>query len=252
MKLFILGIFMLTASTIAAENLTRNSVALAGTQLEDVMEIIDTTGLRDRVSAAEKFASESATLVSRIRLGILYHEAALNFSFISTKKEKGWAAKSYLLLDSIYKADTSSAFRPYTAAYRASAYALLAGESGSLKQLTEAFSLFEIAVKQYADVCALPEFLRGSVAENLPGWMYRKHRFAKIDFESIISKYEADKMYATPALMSFSYWAWANQHQKKKHRAKAVQYLNLAIELDAAGKAGKKRALELKAKLEKK
>jgi hypothetical protein len=252
MKPFILGIFMLTAATITAQPLTRNNVTLAGLQLEDVMEIIDTTGLRDRVSAAEKTAAESKTLLPRIRLGILYHEAALNFSFLSKTKDKGWAAKSYLLLDSIFSTDTVSAFRPYTASYRASAYALLAGENGSLKQLTQAFSLFEIAVKQYADVCALPEFLRGSVAENLPGWMFRKHRFAKIDFNSIISKYEADKTYATPALMSFSYWAWANQHQGKKHRAQALRYLNLAIELDATGKAGKKRALELKAKLEKK
>ncbi|MGL5889981.1 MAG: hypothetical protein ACRC3B_08850, partial [Bacteroidia bacterium] len=160
MKPFILGLFMLTASTLTAQNLTRNSVALAGIELEDVMEIIDTTGLRDRVLAAEKIAGESATLASRLRLGILYHEAALNFSFLSKTKDKGWAAKSYFLLDSIHKADTSSLFHPYTAAYRASALALLAGEKGSLEQLGQAFSLFEIAVKNYADVCALPEFLR--------------------------------------------------------------------------------------------
>lgn len=32
--------------------------------------------------------------------------------------------------------------------------------------------------------------------------------------------------------MSFVYWAWANQHQGKKHSTQTLQYLEKAIEID--------------------
>ncbi len=46
--------------------------------------------------------------------------------------------------------------------------------------------------------------------------------------------------------MSFTYWAWAKQHQNKKYRTQALQYLNKAIAPDPKYQAGRKRAEELK------
>lgn len=236
--------------TASAQTISRSSVAEAAQQLDDVMEITDTVNLRNRIAAAQQLAAASSDMVTRLRLGILYHEAALNFTLLAKTGDKGLAAKSYSLLDSLaQKADPANAFLPIIVSYRASALALIAGETGSLKQLGMAFDLFEIAVKQYAPVSALPEFLRGSVAENLPKWMFRKHRFARIDMNQLIQKYEADSSYATPKLMSFVYWAWANQHQKAKYRTEALRCLDKAIALDKTGKAGKQRAEALKAKL---
>jgi len=49
--------------------------------------------------------------------------------------------------------------------------------------------------------------------------------------------------------MSFTYWAWANQHQGKKFRNEAISYLDKAIALDPNYKAGRQRAGELKTKM---
>ncbi|MCU0434940.1 MAG: hypothetical protein MUC87_15900 [Bacteroidia bacterium] len=251
MKQILLIILSLPGSSLGAQTLTRSSVAQAGAQLEDVMEITDTTHLRSRLAQARQTATNTPGFLLQLRLGILYHEAALNFTLLAKTGDKGLAAKSYTLLDSLAaKTDTANSFMPFIASYRASALALMAGETGNLKQLGSAFSLFETAVAKYSAICAMPEFLRGSVAENLPAWMYRKHRYARRDFTEIIRKYEADSSYATPSLMSFTYWAWANAHRKTKYRAEAFRCLNRAVALDKQGIAGRPRAEALKKELE--
>ena len=76
--------------------------------------------------------------------------------------------------------------------------------------------------------------------------MWRKRKFAKIDFESIINKQKINPDYADFRLMSFYYWAWARANSGKKHRKQAIEYLIRAIEIDPNYKAGRKRAEELK------
>jgi hypothetical protein len=49
--------------------------------------------------------------------------------------------------------------------------------------------------------------------------------------------------------MSFTYWAWAKQHQNKKYSNQSLAYLEKAISLDPNYKAGRQRAEELKEKL---
>jgi hypothetical protein len=115
----------------------------------------------------------------------------------------------------------------------------------------EAFELFENAVQDYADVSYLPEFLRGSVSENLPWIFLRKRRFAKQDFQSIIDKQAKNNNYANWKIMSFTYWASANQMKKKKYSAQRLAYLDKAIALDPEYKAGRQKAEILKAQMRK-
>ena len=140
---------------------------------------------------------------------------------------------------------------PFIASYRASALSLVGAETKKLKLLGEAFTLFGDAVKKYADVSYLPEFLRGSVAENLPWFFFTKRKFAKQDFQSIISKQDKNSDYANWKIMSFTYWAWAKQHQGNKYRNQAINYLDKAISLDPNYKAGRTKAEQLKLKLTK-
>jgi hypothetical protein len=139
---------------------------------------------------------------------------------------------------------------PFVASYRASALSLMSGETKKLSLLGDAFDLFEDAVKKYAEVCYAPEFLRGSVAENLPWIFFRKKSFAKRDFQSIIDKQQKDMNFANRKIMSFTYWAWAKQF-RNKHRMQAMQYLDKAIELDPGYQAGRQRAEALKAIMKK-
>ena len=126
--------------------------------------------------------------------------------------------------------------------------ALVAGETFKLSLIGKSFQLFETAIQKYGTIHYLPEFMRGSVAENLPWFYFRKRALAKIDFENIIRKQAQHPEYASWKIMSFVYWAWAKQHPQRKYRSQALAYLQKAIELDPHYLAGRKRSEELMTK----
>jgi len=140
---------------------------------------------------------------------------------------------------------------PFIESYRASALSLVSAETRKLKLLGDAFALLNNAVDKYSKVSYLPEFLRGSVAENLPWFFFSKRKYAKRDFQSIIDKQADNENYANWKIMNFTYWAWASQRQQKKYREKAIEYLNRAIALDPNYEAGRERAEKLKTRLTK-
>lgn len=219
-------------------------------QLDDVMELIDTTELKIKLKEVEENYKQNPNEINKARLGIIYHETALNLSFFSKTEYKGYAKKSFDTLSQLLNAPyTSNELVPFIASYRASSLSLVGAETKKLKLLSDAFALFDAAAKEYATVSYLPEFLRGSVAENLPWFFFSKRKFAKQDFQSIINKQHKNKEYANWKIMSFTYWAWAKQRQTKKHRAQSLAYLDKAISLDQNYKAGRAKAEELKLKM---
>lgn len=219
-------------------------------QLDDVMELTDAAEVRVKLKETEQHFQQDPTEINRLRLGIIYHETALNLSFLSRTEYKGYAQKSFDhltgLLDSEY---TTRELLPFIVSYRASALSLVGAETKKLKLIGKAFYLFGDAVEKYKNISYLPEFLRGSVAENLPWIFFSKKKFAKKDFQSIIDKYRKDPNFANRKVMSFIYWAWAQQNQGKKQRDQAILYLDQAISLDPDYKAGRRKAEELKKKL---
>jgi hypothetical protein len=241
---------MTTISNVVAQNLDSAKVKTIEHQLDDVMELIDTSALKLKLSEVEESYKADPSEMNKSRLGIIYHETALNLSFFSKTEYKGYAKKSFDVLTEILDSPkTTKELMPFIAAYRASALSLVGAETKKLKLLGEAFILFKEAVERYSAVSYLPEFLRGSVAENLPWFFFSKRKAAKQDFQSIIDKQEINADYANWKIMSFTYWAWAKQHQSNKYRKQAVSYLDKAIELDKNYQAGRKRAEELKFKL---
>lgn len=185
-------------------------------QLDDVMELIDTTELKIKLKEVEENYQQNPNEINKVRLGIIYHETALNLSFFSKTEFKGYAKKSFDTLSELFNSpNTTKELLPFIASYRASASSLVGAETKKLKLLGEAFSLFNDAVKNYSSVSYLPEFLRGSVAENLPWFFFTKRKFAKQDFQSIIDKQDKNSDYANWKIMSFTYWAWTKQRQRK-------------------------------------
>ncbi|WP_304290012.1 hypothetical protein, partial [Capnocytophaga leadbetteri] len=172
---------------------------------------------------------------------------ALNLGFFS-KQYKGYAQKSLTILSECeVNTETPEALEPFILSYEASAMALVAGETFKLSLIGKSFKLFETAIQKYGAVHYLPEFMRGSVAENLPWFYFSKRALAKIDFENIIRKQAQHPEYASWKIMSFVYWAWAKQHPQRKYRSQALSYLQKAIELDPHYLAGRKRSEELMA-----
>jgi tetratricopeptide (TPR) repeat protein len=221
-------------------------------QLDDVMELIDTNQLKIKLNEIEENYKQNPNEINKVRVGIIYHETALNLSFFSKTAFKGYAKKSFDTLSELFNsAATSKELLPFIASYRASALSLVGAETKKMKLLGEAFTLFNDAVKKYSDVSYLPEFLRGSVAENLPWFFFSKRKIAKHDFQSIIDKQTANAEYANWKIMSFTYWARAKQRQSKKYRDQSLAYLDKAIALDPNYKAGRQKAEDLKGRMAK-
>lgn len=255
-QLFITSIIlaMTTINSVTAQNpqLDFSKVKACEHQLNDVMELIDTTELKIKLKEVEENYQQNPSEINKVRLGIIYHETALNLSFFSKTEFKGYAKKSFDTLSELFiSPHTTKELLPFIASYRASSLSLVGAETKKLKLLGEAFTLFNDAVKKYATVSYLPEFLRGSVAENLPWFFFANRKFAKQDFQSIIDKQNKNDEYANWKVMSFTYWAWAKQRQGKKYRTQALAYLDKAIGLDPNYKAGRIKAEELKTKLTK-
>ncbi len=241
---------MTTMSSTTAQPMDFTKVKTMEHQLDDVMEIIDTAALKIKLNEVEEDFKKNPTEINKVRLGIIYHETALNLSFFSKTEYKGYAKKSYDTLSKVFNSlSTTRELMPFIAAYRASALSLVGAETKKIKLLVEAFILFNDAVAKYSTVSYLPEFLRGSVAENLPWFFFSKRKIAKNDFQSIIDKQEKNKEFANNKIMSFTFWAWAKQHQSIKFRKQTMNYLDQAIILDTNYQAGRKKAEELKAKL---
>ena len=223
-------------------SMERERVHAAEVRLADVMELTDAGTVKLKLKQVEgDFAADPGVLNS-IRLGIIHHEVALNLSFLANSEYTGFAKRSYDRLTELEGALHASEYLPFVASYRASALSLVGAETRKLSLVGDAFRLFEVAVERYADVSYLPEFLRGSVAENLPWIFWQKKRFAAKDFGSIIRKCEADSGYANGKSMSFTYWAWAKSHSGKRFRKQAKAYLNKAIALDPEGVGGRLKA----------
>ncbi|MBL4818461.1 MAG: hypothetical protein JKY15_04420 [Deltaproteobacteria bacterium] len=216
-------------------------------QLDDVMELIDANIVKSKLKEVEMDFQTNPNEINKVRLGIIYHETALNLSFLDKPRYKGFAKRSYdILTESYSDSITTAELFPFITSYRASALSLVSAETKNLKFLGEAFTLFKDAVAKYSSISYLPEFLRGSVAENLPWIFLSKRKYAKEDFQSILSKRDNNTEYANWKIMSFTYWAWAKQHQSKKYRKQALEYLDHAIVLDPNYKAGRQKAEELK------
>jgi hypothetical protein len=243
---------MTTINSVSAQSHTLDfsKVKAFEHQLDDVMELIDTTELKIKLKEVEKNYTQNPNEINEVRLGIIYHETALNLSFFSKTAFKGYAKKSFDTLSELFNfPNTSKELLPFIASYRASALSLVGAETKKLSLLGKAFSLFNDAVQNYSTVSYLPEFLRGSVAENLPWFFFTKRKFAKQDFQSIIDKQDKNSEFTNWKIMSFTYWAWAKQRQSKKYRAQALTYLDKAILLDQHYKAGRTKAEALKTAL---
>jgi len=252
-KFFTLIITAMTiTNSLTAQQLDFSKVKAYEHQLEDVMEIIDTTELKTKLKEIELQFQNNPSEINKVRVGIIYHETALNLSFFSKTEYKGYAKKSFDQLTDLFNLrSTPEELMPFIDSYRASALSLVGAETKKLRLLGEAFILFDNAVNRYADVSYLPEFLRGSVAENLPWFFFSKKKLAKQDFQAIIDKQAKNDDYANWKVMSFTSLAWAKQHQGKKYRNLAIDYLDKAIKLDPNYKAGRKKAEELKLTLAK-
>ena len=241
---------MKTISNSSAQicKLNFSKVKAAEYQLNDVIELIDITVIKYKLHEIENDWNRAPIEINKIKIGIIYHEIAVNLDFLDKTKFKGYAEKSYHVLTNLsLDPNTTQEFLPFITSYRASALSLFAIETMRIGLIRDAFKLFEDSILQYSNVSYAPEFLRGSAAENLPWFFLSKKKFAKIDMQSLIDKQNDNKEFANNKIMSIVYWARANQN--KKNKSQALKYLDIAIALDPNYQAGRIKAEDLIDKL---
>ena len=86
MKQLLITSIMLAMTTInglRAQNLDFSKVKTFEHQLDDVMELIDTVELKIKLKEVEENYKQNPNEINKVRLGIIYHETALNLSFFS-------------------------------------------------------------------------------------------------------------------------------------------------------------------------
>ncbi len=112
------------------------------------MELIDTDVIKNKLIQVENEFENDPGEINKTRLGIVYHEVALNLSFFSKTEYKGYAKKSFDRLTELFTSDeTTKELMPFVASYRASALSLIVAETKKLKLLGQSFDLFADAVK---------------------------------------------------------------------------------------------------------
>jgi len=84
---------MTFTQSLPAQQLSFSKVKAFEHQLDDVMEIIDTTELKVKLKEVEFQFQQAPNQLNQVRLGLIYHETALNLSFFSKTAYKGYAQK---------------------------------------------------------------------------------------------------------------------------------------------------------------
>jgi tetratricopeptide (TPR) repeat protein len=214
-----------------------------GQQLYEVIELTDLEIALDKIADIEEKVKKDPSHFNRLKLGILYYEAAM-LSPRTNKETLKLIEKSYMLL-SVLKIDgnTDLALMPYVTSYHASSLAILGYYQESSKLVNQAFYYFEEAITLYGENSCTPHYMRAKIAKYLPIY-YSKRNVVKKDLEIIIDRFGLNHAYATNKAMSYVYYSWANLYHTNKNRTQTVNYLKKSIDLDpnniAAGKDAKK------------
>src|SRR5688572_12635216 len=107
--LFLLIVTIMTTTNIAAaQNINIQKLKEYEHQLDDVMELIDTNLVKEKLKVVKKDYQAEKTELNKLRLGIIYHETALNLSFLSNTGYKGYAQKSFDVLDELFTSENTT------------------------------------------------------------------------------------------------------------------------------------------------
>lgn len=147
---------MTLTNSLTAQQLDFIKVKIYEHQLDDVMEIIDTTELKAKLKDVEQEFQLAQTEINKVRLGIIYHETALNLGFLAKTSFKGYSKKSYDVLSELYlDTKTTKKLLPFITSYRASALSLLGGETMKLGLVGDVLN-FSMKVSKSMAMFAIP------------------------------------------------------------------------------------------------
>jgi hypothetical protein len=200
--------------------------------LEQFTEILNKNVLQDNQKTLEKIAQPDVLEI--IALGLTYHEiCVLYFMLEKNKQYAPYASKALTTLSSA-RPDAPEWTLPMLDSYINSSRSLVAAVKGNLIGLLRVIRDYDKLIDKYSATSYHPEFLQGSLLENLPN-VFGAHSKAKQRFENIVTKYNKDHAYATPKIISFCYLSLGKLSKNPKEK---IDYLEQSIKIDSSGDGG--------------
>lgn len=241
---FLILTLMGFSTLVNAQTLEENA-ELASNELAEVIDIVDFDQIMAKISSQKELIKKEPTFLNKVKLGILYHDGAMQL--VGTKKaaRRELAEESYTLL-SILATESSKQphLLPFVKAYQASSLGLLGAANTNNDLIKQSFVLFDQTIDQFGKAYYVPLYLRAKIAENLP-YPYNKKRWAKTDYSNLINWFESNSNSINNRTMIQTYLAWAKLHANKKDYSQAVQYLEEAIKLGQDNNSTVQKAKEL-------
>lgn len=207
--------------------------------LESYTEILSKDTLRSNVQELENI--DQPDVLQQIALGLTYHElCVLHFMLGKDKRYAPYAARALGVLTSARPAAPEWSL-PMLDSYINSSQSLVAATKNNLIDLIRVIRKYDELIDQYGATSYHPEFLQGSLLENLPN-VFGAHAKAKKRFESVITKYTSDPSYTAPKIVSFCYLSLGKLSKDQKTK---IDYLGKSVETDTAGDGGSAQAKQI-------
>ena len=166
-------------------DLSSNEYARAEEELRSVTEQLEIENIKTQIESINK--KDLTDALSKLKLGILYHEASL----LSANNPEYSKISFSILSNSDLRNSIGKEYLPFLFSYLASARSLQGRDTSSLNYLKDAFWILDQLVLKSKDKTGIALFLRGSISENLP-WIFGKSSVAKSDFQEIIQSQKKD------------------------------------------------------------
>jgi hypothetical protein len=208
-------------------------------KLEQYTEVLDTAKLSQNLEYFEY--KQDGDALDQIALGITYHEiCVVHYILGKDKSYAHYAEKALRTLVDAKKTSPVDAY-PILDTYINSSRSLVASTKNNLVELIRVIRIYNGLVRKYGSISYYPEFLEGSLLENLPN-ILGGHTKAKKLFESIIAKHESDPAYASDKIVSFCYLSLG---KLEKNSTRKKDYFQKSIAIDADKQGGANQALAM-------
>jgi len=177
--------------------------------------------------------------LGKIRLGIYYHNLALNGFKMGYR---GFAEKSFDTFRQIHEdPGCKPELRPIVLSYLGSSRAIMGDESNNpidkIRFVQEGVAYLDEAVNKYKDYSYIPYFIRANVCIALPDF-FGKEKEAFKDYSSLEQWYQRTPERIPAGIMSVVYFNLGDYHKKQRNLRKACDYWEKAEILDPDGEIG--------------
>jgi tetratricopeptide (TPR) repeat protein len=236
-KVVCFGLIIVVLSVmVAADSFDDEVAACTGKLLpffgkSDLKEILnEITSIENKLK--ENNLEKSEEMIAQVKLGILYHNVALNDG--AKRGYKKYAQKSFETMKLINGNDgLSNVIKVYTLTFMGSSRAMMGDEDlnpiNKINYVKEGIAYLDDAVKRFDRHTWVPRFYRANVCFSLPDF-FEKSAAAKDDYDKLINKKRNNDNAIPDEIMAIVYLNRGKLYKKDTDIEKAIEMWKKALE----------------------